>query len=516
MRTTVGTAVGSVQQALQSLRTAVQAFGELDIEDLDDTAAAEVYSQVQALGDQLHAIGLRALPVVESGGLWALEGHRTAAGWVAQRTRVSLAAARRELRLARALREELPGTATAVRDGTLGLEHARVLATVAATSPTRREALTDPDSPTNEDFLLHHARTLPVDPFRSLTRRWAAAADPDTDERGYRAALDREFLQLSPTLGGYHLAGYLTHEHGTTLSTALTALTPPHTPQDTRTTAQRRAGALHALARTTLDHDLTTGSGTGVRPHLNIHVDAETLAPTWATRLRAADANGTTDPARPATAGDRRATTRAGNASSGTAGAGTTADAATTAKAATTPGNPAAPQALPGPATYDDGTPLPLTLLRRLACDSQTTRILLGPGSILLDVGRTARTVTGQLRRAVITRDRHCAYPGCHTPPERCEIHHPHHWADGGPTSLTNSVLLCWHHHEHVHTTGTTITAAGTRTGPETRTGTESAAEAGLHHHDTHPAATLHPHWTFHDRHGRPVSHDAAPSRPPP
>lgn len=458
MSTSSEVRTGSVHAQLQILEATITAIGFLDLADLPGPAAAEVFTRAQGLADQLRAVALRALPGVEADGLWALEGHRTAAGWVAQRTRVSLAAARRDLRLARALHEELPATADALRTGRIGLEHARVLATVAATSPTRREALHDPDSSCDEDFLVHHAQHLPVDPFRSLTRRWAAAADPDTDERGYREATDREYLQLSPTLGGYHLAGFLTHEHGTTVATALHALTPPPCPDDTRTTAQRRAGALLALARTALDHDLTTGTGTAVRPHLNIHLDVRTLAPGWAARLQAADT--------PTTAGVLR------------------------------PTRPDLP-ALPGPATFDDGTPLPLTVLRRLACDSQATRILLGPGSTVLDVGRSTRTVTGQLRRAVITRDRHCAYPGCHAPPHHCEIHHPHHWADGGPTSLTNSVLLCWHHHDHVHRNGITVTSRARPDGSDT-------------------AGTLQPRWTFHDRHGRPLGGGTPQSRPPP
>ncbi|MBC7270046.1 MAG: DUF222 domain-containing protein, partial [Streptomyces sp.] len=286
MGTASSVAAGPVLAHLAAAQDALTALGGLDVEDLPGPAAAELYTAARALADRWHALALRALPSVEADGSWALDGHRTAAGWVAQHTRTSLAAARRDLRLARALREELPRTATAVRDGEVGLEHARVLATVAATSPARRDALSDPTSTCNEAFLLHHATHLPVDPFRSLTRRWAAAADPDTDERGYRDAVDREYLQLSPTLGGYHLAGFLTHEHGTTLATALTALTPPPTPEEDRTTAQRRAGALHTLARTVLDHDLTTGTGTAVRPHLNIHLDVRTLAPAWAAHLR--------------------------------------------------------------------------------------------------------------------------------------------------------------------------------------------------------------------------------------
>lgn len=57
------------------------------------------------------------------------------------------------------------------------------------------------------------------------------------------------------------------------------------------------------------------------------------------------------------------------------------------------------------PAVFSEtGTPVPAGLLRRIACDSQVTRIVFGPDSQILDVGRARRTVTGQLRRAVIAR----------------------------------------------------------------------------------------------------------------
>ncbi|MEH0930333.1 HNH endonuclease, partial [Micromonospora sp. CPCC 205558] len=36
-------------------------------------------------------------------------------------------------------------------------------------------------------------------------------------------------------------------------------------------------------------------------------------------------------------------------------------------------------------------------------------------------------------------------------PPRWCDGHHIRHWADGGTTSLDNAVLLCGHHHRHLH-----------------------------------------------------------------
>ena len=64
-----------------------------------------------------------------------------------------------------------------------------------------------------------------------------------------------------------------------------------------------------------------------------------------------------------------------------------------------------------------------------------------------LDIGRSTRTVPPHLRKAVIQRDQHCQFPGCHQPPARCDAHHLIHWSQGGPTSLGNLRLLCKFHH---------------------------------------------------------------------
>jgi hypothetical protein len=61
------------------------------------------------------------------------------------------------------------------------------------------------------------------------------------------------------------------------------------------------------------------------------------------------------------------------------------------------------------------------------------------------------------LRKALHARDRGCRFPGCHTPAAWTDGHHLRHWADGGPTSLTNLVLLCRFHHVLVHEAGWTI-----------------------------------------------------------
>ncbi|GAA3433006.1 hypothetical protein GCM10018954_026090 [Kutzneria kofuensis] len=88
---------------------------------------------------------------------------------------------------------------------------------------------------------------------------------------------------------------------------------------------------------------------------------------------------------------------------------------------------------------------------RRIACDCKVLPIVLGSKSDPLDFGRLTRTIPHRLRRALIHRDQGCAFPGCQRLPRQCHAHHIVHWADGGPTSLDNCVLLCGHHHRVIH-----------------------------------------------------------------
>ncbi|GAA2194399.1 HNH endonuclease signature motif containing protein [Micromonospora lupini] len=104
-----------------------------------------------------------------------------------------------------------------------------------------------------------------------------------------------------------------------------------------------------------------------------------------------------------------------------------------------------------GAGALDVGPHLTPDAVRRLACDGGILPAVLGSAGQVLDVGRQRRLVTGPLRRALVLRDRGCAFPGCDRPPRWCDAHHIRHWADGGPTCLANSVLLCGHHHRHVH-----------------------------------------------------------------
>ncbi|MGH2628401.1 MAG: HNH endonuclease signature motif containing protein, partial [Anaerolineales bacterium] len=70
----------------------------------------------------------------------------------------------------------------------------------------------------------------------------------------------------------------------------------------------------------------------------------------------------------------------------------------------------------------------------------------------VVEVGARTRTIPPALRRALQQRDQGCRFPGCHV--RVGQGHHVWHWAEGGPTTLSNLALLCRRHHRAVHQEG--------------------------------------------------------------
>lgn len=104
----------------------------------------------------------------------------------------------------------------------------------------------------------------------------------------------------------------------------------------------------------------------------------------------------------------------------------------------------------------EDGGTLAAESVRRLACDASISRIV-GSGELDGEISRASRTTPPSTRRALVARDGHCVFPGCDRPHMWCDGHHLKHWADGGPTKLSNLALLCRTHHRKVHEEGFTL-----------------------------------------------------------
>jgi hypothetical protein len=99
----------------------------------------------------------------------------------------------------------------------------------------------------------------------------------------------------------------------------------------------------------------------------------------------------------------------------------------------------------------DAGTHLAPETVRKLCCDGSVIPVVLGADSEVLDWGLEKRFFTDAQTKRLWLRDGGCTYPGCDAPPQWADAHHLVHWADLGPSDLSNAALLCDRHHTVVH-----------------------------------------------------------------
>jgi hypothetical protein len=103
----------------------------------------------------------------------------------------------------------------------------------------------------------------------------------------------------------------------------------------------------------------------------------------------------------------------------------------------------------PGQSVLEDGARVSAETSQRLACDASRVVMQHAADGRVVEVGARNRTIPPALRRALHHRDRGCRFPGCHV--RFGQGHHIRHWAQGGPTTLSNLTLLCRRHHRAVH-----------------------------------------------------------------
>ncbi|BBX67327.1 HNH endonuclease signature motif containing protein [Mycolicibacterium psychrotolerans] len=84
-----------------------------------------------------------------------------------------------------------------------------------------------------------------------------------------------------------------------------------------------------------------------------------------------------------------------------------------------------------------------------LSCDA-TCEVWFERDGRPIGAGRTTRTISRRLRRALERRDLTCVVPGCGAT-RGLHAHHLRHWEDGGLTELINLALVCPYHHRAHH-----------------------------------------------------------------
>jgi hypothetical protein len=372
----------------EALASAIDAVAAVDTTALADAELADAVAELVEAEGRLAAQRARLLAAAEARQAWPTTRYPTCSAWLAHRTRIEPARARREVRLARTLRT-MPHTAAALADGVISLDAARAIAR--RWRPRLASALLR-----DEATLVGQAGRLDVVDLERVLRSWEQHAEPDgVEQRAAARAEDRRFA-ASVGIDGVFFDGWLPTTTGAVVRNELDRLehqlflddwkdararwgddaTPAHL---RRTGAQRRADALVEMA--TRSATMPAG-GRRPAPLFTVLVGYETFA-------------------------GRICQLAAGQV--------------------LTPGEAAA-----------------------LLDEAVVERVVFDGPSRVIDVGQS-RLFTGALRRAIQVRDQTCTHDGCHVPAERCEIDHVIPAAVHGPTSQDNGVLRCPFHHHQRH-----------------------------------------------------------------
>ena len=407
---------------MSELLSAIDALRAEALPELADARIEADFAELQRAVELLEAERLRRLAEIDRRGLYARDGHLSTAGWLAATHRMTWGSARTWVQVARAL-EQMPRTRAALESGDVSLGAVRLLVEARAVHPEAFE--------TAEATLVEAARIHPVGELRRVVACWQDRVEAE-QEQGVDPRSARRRLHASVSFGGMvRVDGDLDPLTGESLLTALGAVLDAEVRArgaggvpDERTPAQRRADGLGEICRQWLDRTDRPSVG-GERPHLTVTVPVEVLA-------------GGPVPGLGGGAGIQTGMgTGTGTGTGAGLGAGLGAGAGRS-----------------GSAELDHAGPVLPELARQFACDASVMRVVLGPGSEPLDVGRRTPVVSPAIRRAVILRDRHCRFPGCDRRPAWCDVHHVDHWAAGGRTAMGNLLLLCRRHHGLVHRRG--------------------------------------------------------------
>src|SRR3989440_10461703 len=109
----------------------------------------------------------------------------------------------------------------------------------------------------------------------------------------------------------------------------------------------------------------------------------------------------------------------------------------------------------PGQSVLEDGARVPAGTSQRLACDASRVVMRHDRDGRVVEVDARTRTIPPALRRA--RHPPHLRRPFPRSGARTGQRHHIRHWAQGGPTTLSNLAMLCRRHHRAVHEEGYTL-----------------------------------------------------------
>src|SRR6266704_3987517 len=477
---------GGMAEALAMLDRALDHLNTADVASLPPAVQAEALRALERAEAKHTAARARALGAFAGQGGFEDDGHGTARAWLKWQTRVTAGAAAAAVAWARRLAAP-PAIGQALAAGELSQSWARQICEWTDRLPGDRRS--------DADQILAGAARGGADltGLAGLAREmYERCAPPERDD-----GFDDRWFRLGITFRGAGRAeGDLTPGCAAALAAVLEALGKRAGPEDRRTGAQRRHDALEEACRRLIRAGMIPGRA-GQPTQVIVHMSlaqlreipgASPAEDAWAA-ARAAQPGWVTGPEAAAALCDATMVPVVTGHIDWLA--------LDRLMHAFLTGHPIGPHATPGPASWgaeadgvgDQGaqargqpgpgqalSPATRDRLRRallaLAADTLSgpdglaAQLRAAPDaepltavSLPLDIGAATETIPAHLRRAVTTRHRHCAFPGCDQPATVCDIHHLIPRARGGPTSLPNLVPLCgFHHLTAIHRWGWTST----------------------------------------------------------
>jgi hypothetical protein len=374
----------------------------------------ETLNEVKALAFAYKALGAelgRRLLTVGERNLTVLEGRSTTTSWAAAELLMAPGEARGLVQAAKVSRR-LPELGEHYRSGRISTAH--MLAADTALGGFPESKVSEADS-----FLAEHGRSMTTREFAALGQRLRETVVPELVADELDNLPDAARLSCSPIPGGIRVSGVIYGVDADTVQAGIDRMSV-RLPDDHRSAEKRRADALALLCRVGMSADLHARDlvGTGYTPTdlpktaVNVTVDLITLR-----RAFERDA--------------AEAAARLGDPVLSAFSSGWM---------------PAAEQdLLRGAAAERTGTAVGWRELVTAFCDSEISRLVLGPDSEVLDLGQAARLFNRRQRRALARGRTGCQWPRCDMP--WVEADHVDAFKDGGATDVSNGRLLCAFHH---------------------------------------------------------------------
>jgi hypothetical protein len=446
----------SAAEALRLVRAGLDYLNSRAAAELDGAGCGDVLVELGQVRAKVTAAHAGFLSRFDAAGAHDADGYATSSAWLAAKAKMSKDAARAAVGQMRRFRAR-PHLAEALAAGVITESWAAEIIKWTGQLPAELLAATD------KILVDAAAAGASLDDLKAIAayavEQWRAQ-HPDPDEGGF----DDRYVQVGTTFGGAGvIRGDLTPECAAAVQAVLEALGKRGGPEDLRSEGQRFHDALQ-LGCELLIRAKMVPDRAGADTQVNVHIPLSRLREmpggsaieqAWINAglgepgylvgkdAEAAACDALTVPVVTGHA-DMTIIDQIIELALSAVGHGT-GDSAERVKS-----KPLSPQAW-GALRY---------AIARLAVDFLSgpnglaaqlrTGLLQGPyntPSLPLDIGYS-ENIPAHIRRAVLLRDKHCAWPHCSRPAAWCDVHHIIHKRDGGETSVRNCLLLCGFHHD--------------------------------------------------------------------